>query len=85
MPIVAFKGARVDEVICEENRNFIVETGDTYGLSENIEYLLSNKKIRERIGRKNRENVFRNFSSEKMASEYIRLYEQSNKGIHNKE
>lgn len=75
LPIVAFRGARVDEIVCEENRNFIVETGNIYKLSENIEYLLNNKKIKERIGRKNREKVLKNFNGEKMANEYIRLYE----------
>ena len=76
LPIVAFDGARVEDIVCKENKEFIVRTGDIKALSECIEYLLDNDKERKNIGRKNRKNVLKNFNSEKMAKEYIKIYKE---------
>jgi glycosyltransferase involved in cell wall biosynthesis len=76
LPIAAFEGARVVDIVCEENRELIVKTGDVNALSRSIEYLLDNEAIRSNIGRKNRENVLNNFSSGKMAEKYIQIYKE---------
>jgi len=76
LPIAAFDGARVEDIVCEKNKELIVRTGDVKALSESIEYLLDNEYERKNIGKKNRENVLKNFNSKKMAKEYIKIYEE---------
>jgi len=78
LPIVAFKGAAIEDIVCKENREFIVKTGDIKALSESIKFLLDNEKIRRKIGRGNRKNVLKNYTSKKMAEEYIETYIEMN-------
>ena len=75
-PIVAFEGARVEDIVCEKNKELIARTGDIKALHKSLEYLLDNEGERKSIGKKNRENVLKNFNSEKMAKEYIKIYEE---------
>jgi len=76
LPIAAFDGARVEDIVCEENEELIVRAGDVKALSESIEYLLDNEDERKKIGRKNRENVLKNFNSKIMAKKYIQIYKE---------
>jgi len=74
LPIVAFRGARIENIVGEENRRLIVETGNVKALSDVIDYLLENESIRRKIGAENRENVLKNYNIERIAKEYIKIY-----------
>jgi len=76
LPIVAFEGARVEDIVCEKNKELIARTGDIKALHKSLEYLLDNEDERIKIGKKNRENVLKNFNSEIMARRYIKIYEE---------
>ncbi len=76
LPIAAFDGARVEDIVCEKNKELIVRTGDVKALGEIIEYLLDNEDERKIIGKKNRKNVLKNFNSKRMAEEYVKVYEE---------
>lgn len=75
LPIAAVKGARVEDIVCDENRELIVKTGDKISLSKTVERLLKSGEERRKIGEKNRKNVLKRFSSQRMAEEYIQIYE----------
>jgi len=74
LPIVAFEGARIENIVGKENRKLIAKTGDVKALSESVDYLIDNEDIRRKIGKENRENVLKNYDSEKMAEAYIKTY-----------
>lgn len=76
LPIVAFESARVEDIVCEENKPFISRTGDVKTVSKSIQYLMENDYERRTIGIKNRENVLKNFTAERMADNYIKSYEE---------
>jgi glycosyltransferase involved in cell wall biosynthesis len=74
LPISGHRAARIDDIVCRENRELLTRTGDTDSLSKAIEYLLSDNELRQEIGEKNRSKVHANLTSERMVDQYIRLF-----------
>lgn len=74
LPLAAFQGARVNDIVCVENQRLICKTGDVKELGRVIEYLLRDSEARNRIGADNRERALDLFNSSRMAQEYIRIY-----------
>ena len=74
LPIIGFKSAMIQNIVCEENKKFIVDTGDIKALQKSITYLLENESERKKIGLKNKELILKNFTVERMVNEYISLY-----------
>lgn len=76
LPIAAFKNARIEDIVCEENKDIICSTCDVNALKESICYLLENPSSRKRMGEKNRNKVLKEFSAKIMADKYIQIYRE---------
>lgn len=76
LPILGFKGAVLDEIVCEENKQLINETLDIDGLRNSIKFLIENKDIRKKIGKKNRERFLKHFTADRMAREYYKYFKK---------
>ncbi len=74
LPIAAFEEARVEQIVCKENRDLLTRTGDIEALSKTIEHLLSHRELRSEIGEKNRQHVHNNLTSKKMVDKYVQAY-----------
>jgi len=76
LPILGFKGAVLEEIVCQENKKLINETLDIGGLRESIKFLIDNPDIREKIGKKNRERFLKYFTAERMTKEYYEYFKR---------
>jgi glycosyltransferase involved in cell wall biosynthesis len=76
-PVVAFKVGGVIEAVSEGNSGLLVERGNTDGLADAILKLLSNPRLRERMGGKGREFVLRNFTWALCAKTMLRVYNEA--------
>ena len=64
----------VRDIVCEENREFIVDRDDPKALAAALSQLLSSPERRRALGRANRQRVVSEFSQERMFSEYSRIF-----------
>jgi glycosyltransferase involved in cell wall biosynthesis len=71
LPIIAFEGANVNDIVCEENRRLIGQTGNIDQLVQSMRYLIDNDSERKLIGKKNRKRILDYYSAEAMAKSYV--------------
>jgi glycosyltransferase involved in cell wall biosynthesis len=76
-PVVAFKVGGVMEAVSDGNTGLLVERGNTDGLAEAILKILSNPRLRERMGSKGREFVLQNFTWDLCAKTMLRVYNEA--------
>jgi glycosyltransferase involved in cell wall biosynthesis len=76
-PVVAFRVGGVNEAVSEGNSGLLVERGNTDGLADAILKLLSNPRLRERIGNKGREFVLQNFTWDLCAKTMLKVYNEA--------
>jgi glycosyltransferase involved in cell wall biosynthesis len=76
-PVVAFRVGGVNEAVSDGNSGLLVERGDTDGLAEAILKILSNSRLRERMGRKGREFVLQNFTWDLCAKTMLGVYNEA--------
>lgn len=76
IPIVGFKGAVLNEIVCDENQPFVCDDLDVDSLSKNISILLEDKNLRKEIGEKNQKRYENEFKAERMASDYKEYFKE---------
>lgn len=75
LPVVTFETGGVPEIVENGKSGFVVEYKNGEKLVSALEKLLDNNELREKIA-ENAANASKKFSSERMAIEYLRLYEE---------
>lgn len=71
--IAAVNVGDVKNIVCEDNREFIVDRDDTRAFAEALTRLLYNRERRQALGFANRRRVVTEFSQERMFSAYSRI------------
>jgi glycosyltransferase involved in cell wall biosynthesis len=71
--IAAVNVGDVKNIVCEDNREFIVDRDDTRAFAEALTRLLNNRERRQALGFANRRRVVTEFSQERMFSAYSRI------------
>jgi L-malate glycosyltransferase len=71
--IAAVDGGDVKNIVCEDNREFIVDRDDAHAFAEAVDGLLRNPEKRRALGCANRRRVVEEFSQERMFSAYSRI------------
>ena len=71
--IAAVNVGDVKKIVCEDNREFIVDRDDTRAFAEALTRLLYNPEKRQALGCANRRRVVTEFSQERMFSAYSRI------------
>lgn len=74
LPIAAARTARVGDVVCEENQQYVVDASDPRTLATAVDDVLSRPERVARIRRANRNRVREQFTAEGMTAAYRRLY-----------
>jgi glycosyltransferase involved in cell wall biosynthesis len=74
LPVAAINVGDVKTMVSPENQDFIVERDDRAAFTAAIERLLREPQTRERLGRRNRERVLAEFSSQQMFDRYSELF-----------
>jgi len=69
-PIVAAQGGVASDIICAADAGITVEPGDCLGLIAEIERLLDDSALRQRLGENGRAFALRNFDFERVARRY---------------
>ncbi len=75
LPVVTFETGGVPEIVENGKSGFVVEYKNGEKLVEALEKLLDDYELREKMA-ENAVNASKKFSSERMALEYLRLYEE---------
>jgi glycosyltransferase involved in cell wall biosynthesis len=73
-PVAAVNVGDVKSIVCEENRDFIVERDDGAAFAEAIAKLLRDPDKRRTLGFKNHERVVNAFSQERMFAAYSEIF-----------
>ena len=73
-PVVGFDVGGIPEFVRSNETGFLVPPADVRKLAEAIEALLSNRELRDRMGRRGRESVLQSYTLEGMASQYLEVY-----------
>jgi len=76
LPVVATPVGALREVVTENETGFRFQPRDYETMAEKLMLLSSDRRLRERIGRKARERVVRCYSSEKNALKILELYRE---------
>ena len=75
-PVIAFNVSAISEVI-KHNQTGLLVKPDSYELANAISCLLSNKSLREKMGRSGREFVSQNFSWDLCAQKMFKVYSEA--------
>jgi len=75
-PVIASNLSGISEAIEHQKNGILVEPGDSGALADAIVSLLENKDEKERIGRNARIHAKQYFSTERVAEEYEKVYEE---------
>ena len=75
LPVVTFETGGVPEIVENEESGFVVEYKNGEKLVEALEKLLNNDELREKMA-ENAISASKKFSSERMALDYMKLYEE---------
>jgi glycogen(starch) synthase len=79
-PVVAFDVSAISEVVKNNETGLLVKP-DSLELAEAISHLLSDKSLREKMGRSGREFVSKNFSWDVLAQDMFRVYSEASERI----
>lgn len=74
LPVVATRVGAVPSVIIDKENGFLVEPGDGEGIKNYLLYLLRDCQAGKLMGQKGYQIVKENYSSERMAKEYMEIY-----------
>jgi glycosyltransferase involved in cell wall biosynthesis len=72
--IAAVDVGDVRNIVCEDNREFIVGRDDAGAFAAALTHLLSNPERRRALGCANRRRVVAEFSQERMFNDYSRIF-----------
>jgi len=73
-PVIASNVGGIPEAVIDKKTGLLVPPGDVLELGRTIEYLLEDKSLRERFGKKGRAMVEKRFSQEKIVNKLLSLY-----------
>lgn len=76
LPVIATDVGEIPRVLSDGETGIIVEPKDENSLEDSLCYLLSHKDIALEMGKKGCERVRKDFSSEKMANKYMKVYKK---------
>jgi len=79
-PVVAFNVTAINEVVKNKETGLLVEP-DSYELANAISSLLSDKSLREKMGRSGREFVSKNFSWDICAQKMFKVYSEASEPL----
>ena len=75
LPVIATSVGGNPELVENEETGLLVPPRNVEALYDSFKKLLSDKKLRERMGRSGRKKVEEYFTWDKIAREYLKLYE----------
>ncbi len=78
-PVIATNVGGTPELILDGVTGYLIPHQDIDGLQEKIEFLLDNPDIKTKMGSKGRERITKEFGLEKMADQFICLYNELQK------
>ncbi len=73
-PVVATEVGGIPEAVVDGVTGYLIPPADPQALAEKIIHLVKEPNLRERMGKKGRERVEKNFDSQQMLEKYLRLY-----------
>jgi len=73
-PVIVTSGGGTDELVTDNITGFLVRPSDPEELASKIIMLLGNEQLRTKMGLAGREQVLKNFSIDKMVSNYYNQY-----------
>ena len=76
LPVIASKIGGVVDVVEDGRSGILFEPGDISGLASAMIRLLNDNELRLRLGKEARKRIVDSFSIDRIADEYIRLYER---------
>ncbi len=74
LPVVASRIGGVVDIVEDGKSGILFEPGDVNGLANAMIRLLNDEELRKRLGEEAKKRVVENFSIDKVAGEYIKLY-----------
>jgi glycosyltransferase involved in cell wall biosynthesis len=74
-PVIGFKTGGIPDMVRPDETGWLAEVGNVRALRDQIEHALRDKEKRERLGRNCREIVEEEYTLERQATQYQRLYE----------
>lgn len=75
-PVVCTNSSSLPELIVDSKGGFLCEMDNVDDFVEKIKILATDKSLREKMGKFNRKRVLEKFTLERMAKEYLKLYQQ---------
>lgn len=82
LPVVASDCSAIPELITNNKGGFLCPVGDVNAFAEKINTLADSPKLRRQMGEYNRARVEKQFSMEKMISEYTKLFQKTHHLCH---
>lgn len=76
LPVIASRIGGVVDVVEDGKSGILFEAGDVSGLASAMIRFLKDTELRQRLGAEARKRIVDNFSIEKVADEYIKLYKK---------
>jgi glycosyltransferase involved in cell wall biosynthesis len=76
VPCVAYSAGGSSELVINNENGFIIDKLDEKKLAEKLLILLKNKKLTEKLGRKARETIKKNFNWEEISKQIMKLYKE---------
>ncbi len=74
LPLIATRAGAVPEIVVEGETGLLVNVNDPVALADAIERVLTDREQCERFGSAGRQRVLDQFSAQRMASEYLKVY-----------
>ncbi|NWF86633.1 glycosyltransferase family 4 protein [Candidatus Bathyarchaeota archaeon] len=75
-PIVASNVGGIPEAVLNYKNGILISPGNVYELTQGIQYLLDNAKVRKRFGEEGRKLIMKSFSSEILMKRLLRIYNE---------
>lgn len=75
-PVVATDAGGIPELVKEGLTGLLAKRGDPFSLAEKISFALSNKPLMKEMAERAREFALGNLTAEKMAREYLKVYQE---------
>lgn len=75
-PVVTTNCSSLPELVENGENGFLCEMDNVDDFVEKIKILGDNEELRKKIGKTNREKIFKKFSIEQMAKQYVKVYKE---------
>jgi len=80
LPIIGTTAGGIPEVVRNGENGILVQPGNVNELKNALEELINNKELREKMGGKSIKIVQKNFTWDKIAKDYLRIYKECLRG-----